>query len=288
MTAIARTLDFPFSAADFDRVAALAHEKIGLHLETHKRDLVYGRLAKRLRKLGLGSFDEYFGLLAGPQGEAEEGELLSLLTTNVTHFFREQHHFEQLRADVLPQLIQRAKAGQRVRLWSAGCSAGQEAYSLALVIFELCPNAEKLDLRILATDVDRKILNVGFRARYPEAELKGIPQSLSRVGVTSPKNGTFGIEPSVRRLVTFGELNLIKPWPMRGAFDVIFCRNVAIYFDKPTQEKLWTRFSKSLRDGGWLMLGHSERVTGPALACLRSDGVTAYQKPEASTQTKKS
>ncbi|MEM6891094.1 MAG: protein-glutamate O-methyltransferase [Pseudomonadota bacterium] len=283
MATVARSLDIPFSAEDFDRVAALAHDRIGLHLEAHKRDLVYGRLAKRLRKLGLSSFKAYFDLLADANGEVEEGELLSLLTTNVTHFFREQHHFEQMRDDIFPRLIKRAQSGQRVRLWSAGCSQGQEAYSLALTIKELCPNAAQLDIRILATDVDPKVLKVGFRGQYPEAELDGIPKRLRQIGTTKPKGGFFEIEPTTRSLVTFGELNLVKPWPTRGSFDVIFCRNVAIYFDKQTQEKLWMRFAKQLRAGAQLVVGHSERVTGPATAFLSNDGVTSYRKSDAKT-----
>lgn len=280
-SATSRNLDFPFTAADFDRIAAFAHEKIGLHLEKHKQDLVYGRLAKRLRSLGLKSFGDYFDFLTGPQGEVEQRELLNVLTTNVTHFFRENHHFDHMRNEVLPKLIARARSGQKVRLWSAGCSAGQEAYSIALTISELCPDASRLDLRILATDVDRTVLKKANAARYPEMEMTGVPPALRQSGFTAKGDASFVIRPEVRNLVTFGELNLIKPWPMRGQFDVIFCRNVAIYFDKPTQEKLWARFAKVLREGGHLMIGHSERVTGPGAETLRNGGVTTYIKMQA-------
>lgn len=283
MIAPDRTLDFAFSMSDFERVATLAYERIGLHLETHKRDLVYGRLAKRLRLLGLNGFQDYFALLEGPQGKAEERALLSLLTTNVTQFFRENHHFELMRQRVLPEVIKRAKSGQRVRLWSAGCSAGHEAYSMALVIADMCPRAAELDLRILATDVDQNILKVAVNGQYAKSDLEGIPSKLRKAGTMPTPNGGFEVNADIRKLVTFGELNLIKPWPVDGPFDVIFCRNVAIYFDKRTQEILWTRFAKVLREGGWLMIGHSERLSGAATVHLQSEGVTAYSKLTAAT-----
>lgn len=280
-----RMVDYPFTDADFAGVAALAREAFGLHLEAHKRDLVYGRLCKRLRLLGLETFAEYLDVLRGPVGDDERREMLCALTTNVTQFFREAHHFDLLRDAILPDLLARARRGERVRLWSAGCSGGQEAFSIALTVASACPDAARLDLRILATDVDPVILKRGMAARYPAAERAAIPAPLCRAGVVDGADGTFAIAPDVRRLVTFGELNLMQRWPMRGPFDVIFCRNVAIYFDRTTQERLWGRFADLLRDGGRLMVGHSERVTGPAADRLRSDGVTAYTRREAEIGT---
>ena len=271
--------DYPFTDRDFRTVASLAHENFGLFLEPSKKQLAYSRLAKRLRFLGLESFAEYCDLLQGPLGEDELREMLSALTTNVTQFFREKHHFDQLRAEVLPDLLCRAKAGERVRFWSAGCSAGQEAYSLALTILELCPDVAAHDVRILATDIDPVILQRAIKARYPADEREAIPRPL-RHAHTIVDGDSFVMAPAVRSLVSFGELNLMGPWPMKGRFDVILCRNVAIYFDADTQAKLWKRFADLLTPDGHLMIGHSERLSGPAAAELHNCGVTAYRKTQ--------
>ncbi|WP_299815746.1 protein-glutamate O-methyltransferase [uncultured Jannaschia sp.] len=277
MAATAVRGDYPFTDRDFRTIAALAHENFGLFLEPCKKQLAYSRLARRLRFLGLETFGEYCDMLRGPLGEDELREMLSALTTNVTQFFRERHHFDQLRAEILPELLRRAKAGRRVRLWSAGCSAGQEAYSLALTILELCPEVSKYDLRILATDIDPVILERAVQARYPLAEREAIPVGMRKTH-TVTDGDSFVMSEAVRRLVSFGELNLMEPWPMTGRFDVIMCRNVAIYFDSATQARLWKRFADLLTADGQLMIGHSERLSGPAADELRNCGVTSYRK----------
>lgn len=266
-----------FTDADFARIARRAHADFGLHLPPTKKDLVYSRLAKRLRQLGLRDFHSYCDLLEGANGPGERTHLLSALTTNVTHFFREAHHFKLLREQVLPPLIKAARERQRVRLWSAGCSAGQEPYSLAFTVLNLCPDAAKLDIRILASDIDPQVLLRAEAGVYPAEELKALPEPVRRL--TEPvQGGSFRISDKVRELVRFGSLNLIEDWPMRGPFDIIFCRNVAIYFDKETQSRLWNRFAGLLVAGGHLFIGHSERVAGPADTVLQSIGVTAYRK----------
>ena len=266
--------------ADFASIARRAYKDFGLHLPPSKRDLVYSRLAKRLRHLGLQDFTAYCSLIESPDGEDERMQMLSALTTNVTHFFREDHHFRLLRDRVLPPLLAAARAGRRVRLWSAGCSAGQEPYSLAFTVLELCPEAARLDIRILASDVDPDILQRAQDGVYPAEELKAIPAGMRDRFIdqdgTSP---TFRISDRARAIVRFAELNLMSEWPMRGPFDVIFCRNVAIYFDKPTQARLWQRFAALTPPGAYLFLGHSERLSGPADAMFRSAGVTAYWRP---------
>ncbi len=266
----------PFSDADFQTIADLAMRDFGLHLTTAKRDLVYSRLLKRLRNLGLETFRDYCALLTGPQGEAERTAMLSALTTNVTHFFREDHHFKLLREVALPPLIKSAREGGRIRIWSAGCSAGQEPYSLAFTVLGLCPEAGKLNLRILATDVDSEILAKAEAGNYPEEERKAIPEAMRRF--IEPAQNGFTIGGAARDLITFGKLNLIENWPIAGPFQVIFCRNVAIYFDKPTQSRLWARFGELLAPEGHLCIGHSERVAGPAELMFRTVGVTAYQR----------
>ncbi len=275
-TSVARDR-IPFSDGDFQTIADLAMRDFGLHLTLAKRDLVYSRLLKRLRGLGLEDFKEYCSLLTGPHGEAERTAMLSALTTNVTHFFREDHHFQLLRDVALPSLIKSAREGGRVRIWSAGCSAGQEPYSLAFTVLSLCPEAAKLNFRILATDVDSEILARAEAGCYQEDERKAIPEAMRRF-IEPAQVGGFSISPAARDLITFGKLNLIEDWPISGPFQVIFCRNVAIYFDKPTQARLWARFGALMAPEAHLCIGHSERVAGPAEQLFRAVGVTAYQR----------
>jgi chemotaxis protein methyltransferase CheR len=269
----------PFADAEYSFIASFAHKNFGLNLTPSKKDMVYSRLLKRLRKLGLPDFASYLALLNSAAAGSEHGELLSALKTNVTQFFREKHHFDYLRDTVLPGLIARARAGYRVRLWSAGCSAGQEAYSMALTVLALCPEAEKLDLKILASDIDQQIIKFAKAATYPLPELIAIPTEYQSLVLSpQPNSKTFGFVPSVRKLISFAELNLIADWPFSGPFDVIFCRNVAIYFDGDAQSRLWHRFAALIPTDGHLFIGHSERVSGPATQVTKSVGVTVYRK----------
>ena len=265
------------TAADFAIIAELAMRDFGLYLTPAKRELVYSRLLKRLNHTGFDQFHDYCHFVQTPGGAEERQAMLSALTTNVTHFFREGHHFTLLRDKVLPTLIDAARKGGKVRLWSAACSAGQEPYSLAFTVLDLCPEAARLNLRILATDVDPQILQRAQAGIYPMEELKAIPEPARR-HIEMQDAKSFGIGPKARELITFGNLNLIEAWPVKGPFDVIFCRNVAIYFDKPTQSRLWARFADLLNPGGHLCIGHSERVAGPAEHKLRTAGVTAYRR----------
>lgn len=274
------TGEFAFSQSDFDAISKRAYREFGLHLPDTKKDLVYSRLIKRLRQLGLTDFRSYCDLLESAEGEAEKTELLSALTTNVTNFFREAHHFRMLRETLLPPLLQAARQGKRVRLWSAGCSAGQEPYSLAFTVLSLCPDIARFNLRILATDIDPVVLKKAVAGVYPLSEMKTIPEPERSkfIDIDRQVSDSFSIGQKTRDLVRFGELNLMHEWPMRGTFDVIFCRNVAIYFDKETQARLWQRFHSLMSDGGYLFIGHSERVSGRSEDGFRTIGVTAYQK----------
>ncbi len=270
--------DIRFTDADFVAIARRAHRDFGLYLPDTKKDLVYSRLLKRLRQLGLRDFRPYCALIEGPEGADERLRMLSALTTNVTHFMREEHHFRMLRETILPPVLAAARSGRRVRLWSAGCSAGQEPYSLAFTVLDLCPEAAKLDLRILATDVDPEILARARDGVYRAEELSAIPEPARSRHVERSRDGdVFSIGQVARALIQFAELNLIESWPMRGQFDIVFCRNVAIYFDKDTQERLWQRFADIVAPGGHLFIGHSERISGPAEARFRSVGVTVYR-----------
>jgi chemotaxis protein methyltransferase CheR len=271
--------DLQFRAEDFSRIAAMLHADAGIFLPDTKATLVYSRLAKRLRTLGLQSFRDYCDLVASADGLDERQKMLVSLTTNVTSFFREPHHFELLRTKVLPPLLQAAKAGGRVRLWSAGCSKGHEPYSIAMTILALMPEAANHDIRILATDIDTEVLAEGRAGRYDESLVAPVPQAERRRGFlpAATDKGVLCVTPDMRRLVSFRELNLIGAWPMRGRFDVIFCRNVVIYFDDDTQAKVWSRFADVLVPGGVLMMGHSERLLGPAQDLFTSIGTTAYR-----------
>ena len=206
--------------------------------------------------------------------------MTAALTTNVTRFYREPHHFDHLRDEVMPALAERARAGGRVRLWSAACSNGQEPYSMAMTVLSVLPEAADLDVRILATDIDPNMVADGAAGVYSEEALEAAPAMLRhRYFDKAAGRGSdrLSANAALRRLVTFKELNLIGDWPMRGRFDVIFCRNVVIYFDDATQERVWGRFTPLMTPGGVLYIGHSERVSGPATARLETVGLTTYR-----------
>jgi chemotaxis protein methyltransferase CheR len=271
------------SDRDFERIARIALAEFGLSLPDTKKSLVHSRVVKRLRAHRLPDFGSYCALIEGPQGTGELTELLSALTTNVTRFFREDHHFAHLRSEVLPKLIDTARAGGRVRIWSAGCSSGQEPYSLAMTLLAEGPDLGKRNVKILATDIDPAIVEKATAGVYGSEELEHLPKAMQAKTMISdgPQPGSFAVARPVRDLVTFGIVNLIGDLPMSGPFDVIFCRNVAIYFDKATQEKVWQRFADLLAPGGYLYIGHSERVSGSASAQLHCAGITIYRKDPA-------
>lgn len=271
---------FPFTDADFNVIAKRAYDDFGLYLQPSKKELVYSRLTKRLRVLKLNDFTKYCDIINNKDANTERMEMLSALTTNVTHFFREPHHFELLRKVILPPLVERAKAGQPIRIWSAGCSAGQEPYSIAAALLDVFPNAAKHDCKILATDVDPSILMCAKQGQYRSQDIDGMDSSNIKKIFKATINSfeKYEILPSIRELVYFGEINLVGSWPIKKKFQTIFCRNVAIYFDKSTQSNLWNRFANQLDDGGYLMIGHSERLNGPAVKVLKNVGVTAFKR----------
>lgn len=269
--------DLPFTDADFDAISRMLRLDAGIDLPPGKASLVYARLSKRVRALQLASFGDYCALLTAAGGEDERREMLCALTTNVTRFFRERHHFEHLEREALPPLLAHARAGGRVRLWSAACSSGQEAYSMALSILSVEPSAARLDVKILATDIDPQIVAQAREARYSAEALADVPAAARARRFVQTDDGLWRPDEETRALVSFRMLNLNGDWPMRGGFDVIFCRNVAIYFDAATQHALWSRLARQMTPGGWLYIGHSERVAGDAAQALASSGVTTYR-----------
>jgi chemotaxis protein methyltransferase CheR len=274
--------EYPLSRRDLSEIAAMIYSDAGIYLNDSKASLVYSRLSKHIRALGLKGFREYCALVASPEGAAARREMLSHLTTNFTRFFRENHHFEHLRDEVLPHLIARAKAGGRVRIWSAACSDGQEPYSIALTVLSLFPNAADYDFRILATDIDPKILAQARAGIYDDNAVETVSPAVRKQFFHDVDVGgrrKFQVDDRLKKLITFNELNLMAQWPFKGQFDVIFCRNVVIYFDEPTQMKIWSRFATLLPEGGYLYIGHSERVSGEAKNLFENVGITTYRYP---------
>lgn len=270
--------EFLFTNDDFLSIARMLYDDAGIALTESKASLVYSRLAKRLRALGLESFRDYCKFVSGSEGTSERQNMLAALTTNVTRYFREPHHFEHLKTRVLPELVSRAKARGRVRIWSAGCSTGQEPYSIALTLLDMLPDAAQYDVRILATDIDPNVVATGRAGVYSDEAVQPVPSALRDRWMVRVKDGArdaWGAGEEMRRLVSFRELNLMGNWPMKGRFDAIFCRNVVIYFDEATQARIWARFAPLLNPGGRLYVGHSERVTD--MAKFETDGLTTYR-----------
>lgn len=273
------TVEIPFTDSDFEEIAKLARSNFGLSLADSKKPLVYSRLAKRLKARSLTNFPDYLLLLNQPQETDERLELISALTTNVTSFFREKHHFELLEDKIVPLIKERIKSSARARLWSAGCSSGPEPYSIAMTLRSALTDQEVKNTKILATDIDPKIVQKARAADYPDTEIKGIPeQHLKKYVEIDERTSRIRCKESIRNIVTFAELNLMSDWPFKGPFEAIFCRNVAIYFDQDTQQKLWMRFHDMLCPGGYLVIGHSERISGLASEKLTPVGITSYQK----------
>lgn len=252
--------EFAFSWADFHQIAALVHGEAGIMLPESKVSLVYSRLAKRLRVIGLRSFRDYCELVESGEGADERQALIAAMTTNVTKFFREPHHFEHLVHTALPPLVTAARKGAKLRIWSAGCSSGEEPYTIALTLLSLMPEAADHDVLILASDLDPDMLARGQAASYPQTRLGDIPANMRGRYIEPGSENMFRFSTDVRSLIRFRQLNLLHEWPMKGTFDIIFCRNVMIYFDQPTQDGIWKRYAQKLNPGGTLCIGHSERI----------------------------
>lgn len=263
VAAPARMREFIFTDEDFEALRSLVKEVTGITLGDMKRELVYGRLSRRLRALGLRSFAEYRRLLCSAEGAEELEGFTNAVTTNLTAFFREGHHFDYLRDRVLLPRRADPSASRRLRIWSAGCSTGEEPYSIAMTVAESIPDWQRWDIRILATDLDSEVLARGRRGRYREDRLRGMsPARVARFfdEDNGPEGRSYSVTEDIASMVTFGRLNLMDELPMRGPLDVIFCRNVVIYFDKPTQRDLFARVERLQRAGDTLFLGHSESL----------------------------
>lgn len=245
----------------FSRISHLVQELCGIHLPAKKKTLVQTRLSKRLRSLGMAGFDEYLDLVDSRQAGRELGRMIDVLTTNKTSFFRETAHFDFFEETILPQLT-----GSRVRLWTAACSSGQEPVSVAIVLREQLSLSRNRDVRILATDISSRMLEKARRGVYTENEMEGLDavRRTTHFSTAVVRDGArcYRVKPQIAGMIKYLQLNLTGPWPMKGPFNVIFCRNVMIYFDRATQQRLIDRFWRYLDTGGYLFVGHSEGLSG--------------------------
>ena len=274
--------EFDFSDADFRSLVQIARQHTGIALSDGKRDLVYGRLSRRLRALGFSSFRQYRDYLEGPDGVREIEKFINSISTNHTRFFREEHHFEHFRPNVAAAFVNKMNGagGGRLRIWSAGCSTGEEPYTIALVLKQEIANIARHDVRILATDIDTEVLAKGAAGEYSAAALDEIPRGYRpyfQAKDSETKGTRITMNEDVRSLIAFRRLNLIEKWPFKGLFDAIFCRNVLIYFDNETKSSLIDRFVNQIRPGGWLYLGHSESLI-KSHPGLRLVGRTIYRR----------
>jgi chemotaxis protein methyltransferase CheR len=262
MTAV-KELSAEITEAQFEEISELVKRLAGINLHEGKKELVKARLAKRTRQLRLNNLEDYIAYVRNDSTGREIICMLDALSTNLTYFFREPQHFSYLCEQILPKL--RASGTRRLRVWSAGCSSGEEPYSIAMLLREHLPDLDKWDARILATDLSTRVLGIASRGEYGEERFKDTPKQYVHKYfdvVQSKPARIYRATEKLRGLIHFARLNLMESWPMKGPFDVIFCRNVMIYFDKPTQNRLVNRYYDLLADGGMLFLGHSESLTG--------------------------
>jgi chemotaxis protein methyltransferase CheR len=258
---------FTITAQEFSAFRELIHQEAGISLSDAKRQLVCSRLSKRLRHLKLESFSQYFDYLMNhdPGGE-ERLQMINCITTNKTDFFRENHHFEFLRDQVIPGIRDRALRGRpkKLRIWSAASSSGEEPYSIAMTVREALGGNSGWDAKILASDIDTVMLQAGEQGVYKEDKLADVPEELLRRYFLRGRgewDGYFKVKRELSDMISFRRVNLIEhPWPFKGPFDAIFCRNVVIYFGRATQQALFERIARVLSPDGYLFVGHSENL----------------------------
>lgn len=268
---------------DFKNIRDVVHELAGINLNEGKKELVVARLSKRIRQLGMKSVGEYLTYVREEHTQKELITMLDALSTNLTSFWRESQHFDYLAKVTIPRLTERAQRTDNftIRAWSAGCSTGEEPYSLVMQVLAHLDRPGRYDFKLLATDLSTRVLAIAREGVYSAERVKPLPQELRSRFITTEKSEVgkfYRVEDEIRKHVSFARLNLMESWPMRGPMDFIFCRNVMIYFDKPTQGRLVRRFYDLLRSGGTLFIGHSESLTGVEHN-FRYVRPTVYEKP---------
>lgn len=255
-----KTREFKFTREDFNFLRNLSKEHSGIQVPDGKFDMFYSRLSKRVRVLGFTNFKDYCRYL-NDHPEQEFTEFINAITTNLTFFFRENHHFDYLRDHVIPEILVRNKHTRQIKVWSAGCSTGEEPYSIAMTLLENVP--ADWTIRILATDLDTNVLHIAAQGIYAIDRVQGISETRLKQWFMRDKAANpvrVRVKPQLQRLIRFNQLNLMEDWPMRGQFDFIFCRNVLIYFDRETKALLAKKYAKLLADKAWLFIGHSESL----------------------------
>lgn len=247
---------------EFDQIRKIVYDRTGINLTDAKREMVYSRLSKRLRQLGLDGFREYCAIIQ-EESSNELGNFINSITTNLTSFFREKHHFEYLKQQLVPGIVKEGRPGNTIRIWSAGCSTGEEPYSLAITMTETLRNFPGWSVKILATDLDTAVLEKGRNGIYGAERVSGLSELVVKKWFSKgsgDNEGMVRVKPELRQMIMFKQLNLMGEWPVKQGVDIIFCRNVVIYFDKPTQTKLFDRFANHLGPQGFIFIGHSESL----------------------------
>ncbi len=275
--------EFEFRQSDFDQIKNQIFDLTGISLTDAKKDMVYSRLSRRIRDLGLTNFKQYCDLIA-EDDSPELVNFINAITTNLTSFFREGHHFKFLVESALPDIMRRNKETRRIRIWSAGCSTGEEPYSLAITLKEALPRKHSWDIKILATDLDTEVLAKAQKGVYDLDRINGLAEAQQKKWFsrgTGSQAGLVKVSDEIKNLISFKQLNLMAEWPMKGPFDIIFCRNVVIYFDKPTQKILFKRYADLLAENRYLFVGHSESLLKVSTK-FELIGNTIYQNSGAS------
>ncbi len=267
---------FAFDQQDFVYLQQLVKRKSGIILADDKQVMAYSRLTGRLRELNLTRFRDYFDLIDRP-GSNEIDHCLDAISTNLTSFFREQHHFTFIRDVLVPEARKQTRRANQLRIWSAGCSSGEEAYSIAITIAEALPARGSWNIEIIGTDLDRNMVNRAQQGRYQQRQCQPLLSPAIQQRYFKQENDYLVVKNTLKSMVSFSRLNLLDPWPAFTPFDMIVCRNVMIYFDKPTQEALINRYHRLLRPNGYLLIGHSEKITNPT-GKFTSLGRTIYQR----------
>lgn len=269
--------EFEYTFADFDLLRQLSNQHSGILVPDDKFDMFYSRLSKRVRLLGFSTFKQYVHYLSS-YPEQEFTEFINAVTTNLTSFFRENHHFDYLQYTVVPELLKKNAVNRQIKVWSAGCSTGEEPYSIAMTLMACVP--ESWDVKILATDLDTNVLSTASEGIYSFDRVASIPESSLKRWFqrgAAAQNNKVRVKSELRQMIQFKQLNLMQDWPMRGGFDFIFCRNVLIYFDKETKSVLAKRYAGLLKEGGFLFIGHSESLN-QLNAPFKLIGNTIYRK----------
>ncbi len=282
--------------SEFRKFRELIYSLTGIAMSEEKHSLVQSRLQRRLRYHGLTSFGDYYAMVGGAGADGDEiGEFINCVTTNTTSFFREPHHFDFVAKKVIPELADRVRRGEakpKLRIWHAGCSSGEEPYTLSITLNKALSGRGEWDVRQLCSDIDTDVLARAESGIYPEDRVKGIPTDVLRGSFLRGKgeqDSLYRVKAHLREPLTFRQINLLDDhWPLQAGtkFDMIWCRNVVIYFDKPTQKKLFARYQERLKPGGYLFIGHSESLLGVSDA-FESLGQTIYRLPETGSRSER-